>query len=275
MPVPVPCLPARPVARRQPLPSWLHADSHPPHIQIWQRLGFYKNIKRGLKLKGRAARAARGASPPPVVGVLGCMAERLKHRLLESDRLVDLVAGPDAYRDLPRLIDIAAGSAATAQGGAGGGAAGGSTIRQFGGVGAINVQLSLDETYADVAPVRRAGATSAYLSIMRGCNNMCTFCIVPYVRGRERSRPLQSIVDEVRFWACWDALLDVLHCVVPARTCCACCAVMCAAPCRTAPCRPAPCRTAPCHTASASPYEPWRVTIHLLPRATPSRRAHL
>lgn len=141
--------------------------------KIWQRLGYYANLKKGR----------RRDEPRPVVGVLGCMAERLKQRLLESEKLVDVVAGPDAYRDLPRLIDLVAGGAA---------------VRGGRSAGAMNVQLSADETYADVTPVRDAGARSAYLSIMRGCNNMCAFCIVPYVRGRERSRPLHSILDEVR-----------------------------------------------------------------------------
>ena len=105
--------------------------TRPP--QIWQRLGFYQN----LKAQARAARR-----PAPGVGVLGCMAERLKQRLLEADKLVDVVAGPDAYRDLPRLIDIVRGD--------GDGAVGG-----FGGGGVMNVQLSADETYADIVPVRR------------------------------------------------------------------------------------------------------------------------
>lgn len=104
------------------------------------------------------------------------MAERLKERLLEEAQLVDLVAGPDAYRDLPALLHAVSG-----------------------GDKAVNVQLSAEETYADVAPVRRDSATaSAFVSIMRGCNNMCSFCIVPFTRGRERSRPVPSIVDEVR-----------------------------------------------------------------------------
>jgi len=108
------------------------------------------------------------------------MAERLKGKLLDTEKLVDLVAGPDAYRDLPRLIDAVrdhdSGSRATA----------------------MNVQLSLEETYADVVPLRPAGSTAAFVSIMRGCNNMCAFCIVPFTRGRERSRPAASIVEEVR-----------------------------------------------------------------------------
>jgi tRNA A37 methylthiotransferase MiaB len=153
------------------------------------------------------ASSASPATQGPVVGVLGCMAERLKHRLLESDRLVDLVAGPDAYRDLPRLINLVQGrshrdlvprgnsnkepgttrNSEEAKAAAAGHDAG----------DPINVQLSADETYADVVPVRPAGMTSAFLSIMRGCNNMCSFCVVPYTRGRERSRPIASIVEEV------------------------------------------------------------------------------
>lgn len=114
-----------------------------------------------------------------VVGVLGCMAERLKDKLLADKKMVHLVAGPDAYRDLPRLLAIVNASNGNEQ--------------------AINVQLSQDETYADVAPVRTTeNRVSAFVSIMRGCNNMCTYCIVPFTRGRERSRDLPSIVEEVR-----------------------------------------------------------------------------
>lgn len=112
-----------------------------------------------------------------VVGLLGCMAERLKAKLLE-EAAVDLVAGPDAYRDLPRLLGLVASGQGTT---------------------AINVQLSQEETYADVAPVRiHPEQASAYLSIMRGCNNMCTYCIVPFTRGRERSRPVATVLEEVR-----------------------------------------------------------------------------
>lgn len=110
-----------------------------------------------------------------VVGVLGCMAERLKEKLLEHP-VVDLVAGPDAYRDLPRLI-----SSVTAD------------AKQ------INTILSHEETYADIAPVRMdKNGVSAFISIMRGCNNVCSYCIVPYVRGAERSRDPYSIVDEAK-----------------------------------------------------------------------------
>jgi tRNA A37 methylthiotransferase MiaB len=109
------------------------------------------------------------------------MAERLKEQLLDSRKLADVVVGPDAYRDLPRLLQLVQANPATSATGS-----------------AMNVQLSLEETYADVAPLRQPSATSAFLAIMRGCNNMCSFCIVPYTRGRERSRPLQSILDEVK-----------------------------------------------------------------------------
>ena len=143
--------------------------------KIWQRLGYFKNLKLERR-KGRSSEAKTG----PIVGVLGCMAERLKQRLLETDKLVDVVVGPDAYRDLPKLIDIVS--------------PGGSKECST----AMNVQLSAEETYADIVPIRKQGAHSVYLSIMRGCNNMCSFCIVPFTRGRERSRPMSSIVDEVR-----------------------------------------------------------------------------
>ncbi|CDW86023.1 rna modification family [Stylonychia lemnae] len=113
-----------------------------------------------------------------IIGVLGCMAERLKEKFLENKN-VDLVAGPDSYRDLPRLIKIIESKQNDEQ--------------------AINVQLSFDETYADIIPVRKdKNKLHAWISIMRGCNNMCSFCIVPFTRGRERSRPVISIEDEVK-----------------------------------------------------------------------------
>lgn len=112
--------------------------------------------------------------PEVLVGVLGCMAERLRHRLLEEEKLVDLVVGPDAYRSLPALIAEAEG-----------------------GQKAVNVLLSREETYADISPIRlNSNGVTAFVSIMRGCNNMCTFCVVPFTRGRERSRSPQSIVRE-------------------------------------------------------------------------------
>ena len=109
-----------------------------------------------------------------LVGVLGCMAERLKSQFLEEEKLVDMVVGPDAYRTLPGLIE----EAETGQ-------------------KAVNVLLSRDETYADIAPVRlSSNGVTAFVSIMRGCNNMCSFCVVPFTRGRERSRDAASIVKE-------------------------------------------------------------------------------
>lgn len=118
----------------------------------------------------------RSAGRDLQIGVLGCMAERLRAKLLEQEQLVDLVVGPDAYRDLPRLL---AESRDTGQ-------------------AAVNVQLSREETYADLAPVRYdTNGVSAFVSIMRGCDNMCAFCVVPFTRGRERSRPVTSILAEV------------------------------------------------------------------------------
>jgi tRNA-2-methylthio-N6-dimethylallyladenosine synthase len=119
-------------------------------------------------------RKLKRAKPGMLVGVLGCMAERLKAKLLEEEKLVDMVVGPDAYRTLPGLIE----EAETGQ-------------------KAVNVLLSRDETYAEIAPVRlNSNGVSAFVSIMRGCNNMCSFCVVPFTRGRERSRDAVSILHE-------------------------------------------------------------------------------
>lgn len=116
------------------------------------------------------------AKPGLSIGILGCMAERLKEKLLEEEKVVDLVVGPDAYRDLPNLINIAED-----------------------GQKAVNTFLSREETYADIAPVRlNSNGVSAFISIMRGCDNMCSFCVVPFTRGRERSRDPFSIVAEAQ-----------------------------------------------------------------------------
>ena len=129
---------------------------------IRKRLTDFKKIKKNR--------------PGTLVGVLGCMAERLKAKFLEEEKLVDLVVGPDAYRSLPGLVE----EAETGQ-------------------KAVNVLLSRDETYADISPVRlNSNGISAFVSIMRGCNNMCSFCVVPFTRGRERSRDDESIVNECR-----------------------------------------------------------------------------
>lgn len=120
--------------------------------------------------------AVKKHRPEMLVGVLGCMAERLKSKLLEEEKIVDLVAGPDAYRDLPQLI---------------------SQVDE--GEKAVNTFLSREETYADIAPVRlNSNGVTAFISIMRGCDNMCSFCVVPFTRGRERSRDPQSIVAEAQ-----------------------------------------------------------------------------
>lgn len=127
---------------------------------VRKRLRFFETVKQ--------------QRPGAMVGVLGCMAERLKKKFLEEERLVDLVVGPDAYRDLPNLI---------------GGAEAGDRM--------VNVLLSREETYADINPVRlNSNGVTAFISIMRGCDNMCSFCVVPFTRGRERSREPFSVVSE-------------------------------------------------------------------------------
>jgi len=119
--------------------------------------------------------AVKKINPTMKVGVLGCMAERLKAKFLEEEKIVDLVVGPDAYRDLPNLLE-----------------------EVHAGRDAVNVILSKEETYADVSPVRlNSNGVSAFVSITRGCDNMCTFCVVPFTRGRERSRDPQSILQEI------------------------------------------------------------------------------
>lgn len=129
---------------------------------VRKRLTEFRKLKKGR--------------PATLIGVLGCMAERLKSKFLEEEKLVDLVVGPDAYRTLPQLISEADG-----------------------GQKGVNVLLSRDETYADISPVRlNSNGITAFVSIMRGCNNMCSFCVVPFTRGRERSRDAQSILAECR-----------------------------------------------------------------------------
>lgn len=119
---------------------------------------------------------AKQHKPGMIIGILGCMAERLKSKLLEEEKLVDIVAGPDSYRDLPGLIQ-----------------------QVDSGQKAVNVLLSREETYADISPVRlMTNGVTAFISIMRGCDNMCSFCVVPFTRGRERSRNAYSIITEAR-----------------------------------------------------------------------------
>ena len=121
-------------------------------------------------------RKLKKSKPSTLIGVLGCMAERLKTKFLEEEQLVDMVVGPDAYRTLPKLITEADSGQKT-----------------------VNVLLSREETYADISPVRlNSNGITAFVSIMRGCNNMCSFCVVPFTRGRERSRDAASIIRECR-----------------------------------------------------------------------------
>ena len=120
--------------------------------------------------------AVKKINPTMKVGVLGCMAERLKSQFLEEEKIVDMVVGPDAYKDLPNLL---------------------AEVEE--GRDAINVILSKEETYGDISPVRlNSNGVNAFVSITRGCDNMCTFCVVPFTRGRERSREPQSIIDEIQ-----------------------------------------------------------------------------
>ncbi|MEO6961659.1 MAG: tRNA (N6-isopentenyl adenosine(37)-C2)-methylthiotransferase MiaB [Puia sp.] len=129
-----------------------------------------QTIRSRLHIFRQAKRANRGM----LIGVLGCMAERLKSKLLEEEKLVDLVVGPDGYRTLPVLIEAAEG-----------------------GQKSVNTLLSREETYADISPVRlNSNGVNAFVSIMRGCNNMCSFCVVPFTRGRERSRDQTSVIRE-------------------------------------------------------------------------------
>src|SRR5687768_10386003 len=121
-------------------------------------------------------RKLKKAKPATLVGVLGCMAERLKSKFLEEERLVDIVVGPDAYRTIPQLV-----------------------LEADSGQKGVNVLLSREETYADISPVRlNSNGITAFVSIMRGCNNMCAFCVVPFTRGRERSRDAESIINECK-----------------------------------------------------------------------------
>ncbi|REL29081.1 tRNA (N6-isopentenyl adenosine(37)-C2)-methylthiotransferase MiaB [Rhodohalobacter sp. SW132] len=129
--------------------------------RVWNRLKEFRSIKREKKHL--------------TVGVMGCMAERVKDKIIDQEQLVDIVVGPDAYRDIPNLL-----------------------AEVDDGRKAVNVLLSLEETYADITPVRTSGnGLTAFVSIMRGCDNMCAFCVVPFTRGRERSRPMESILREI------------------------------------------------------------------------------
>lgn len=130
--------------------------------RVWNRLKEFRSLKKEKN--------------DLTVGVLGCMAERIRDQIIDQEQLVDIVVGPDAYRDIPNLL-----------------------AEVDDGRKAVNVLLSLEETYADISPVRTSdNGVSAFVSIMRGCDNMCSFCVVPFTRGRERSRPLKSILNEIQ-----------------------------------------------------------------------------
>lgn len=135
-----------------------------------------ENAEQRVRKRLTDFKSAKKNNPGMIVGVLGCMAERLKSKFLEEEKLVDVVVGPDAYRDLPKLIQSADE-----------------------GRKSVNVLLSREETYSDISPIRlNTNGVSAFVSITRGCNNMCSFCVVPFTRGRERSRDAHSIVAEAQ-----------------------------------------------------------------------------
>ena len=135
-----------------------------------------ENAEQRVRNRLKEFESAKAKKPGMIVGVLGCMAERLKSKFLEEEKLVDVVVGPDAYRDLPNLIE-----------------------KVDDGTRSVNVLLSREETYADISPVRlNTNGITAFISIMRGCDNMCSFCVVPFTRGRERSRDPYSIVKEAQ-----------------------------------------------------------------------------
>lgn len=152
------------------------ADHHDADVIFINTCSIRDNAEQRVRNRLKEFRQNKRKKPGMIVGVLGCMAERLKAKFLEEEKLVDIVVGPDAYRDLPGLIASADD-----------------------GNKAVNVLLSREETYADINPIRlNSNGVSAFVSIMRGCDNMCSFCVVPFTRGRERSRDVYSIVEEAR-----------------------------------------------------------------------------
>jgi len=134
------------------------------------------NAEQRIRGRLQVFKKVKKSKPHLIIGVIGCMAERLKDKLLEQEKLIDIIVGPDAYRDLPNLIKTAES-----------------------GQKAVNVLLSREETYADISPVRySSNGITAFISIMRGCDNMCSYCVVPFTRGRERSRNPESIIAEAK-----------------------------------------------------------------------------
>lgn len=150
------------------------SDEHEADVILINTCSIRENAEDRVRKRLTNFKNRKKRQPGLVVGILGCMAERLKQSLLEEEQLVDVVAGPDSYRDLPNLLKEVGG-----------------------GQKAVNVLLSRDETYADISPIRLDGnGVSGFVSITRGCDNMCSFCVVPFTRGRERSRNPETIVRE-------------------------------------------------------------------------------
>jgi len=152
------------------------ADFNAADVILLNTCAIRDNAEQKVRNRLKHLIGVKRRKPGTLIGVLGCMAERLKSKLLEEERIVDMVVGPDAYRDLPRLVEEADS-----------------------GQKGVNVFLSREETYADISPVRlNSNGVTAFISIMRGCDNMCSFCVVPFTRGRERSRDPHSIIAEAR-----------------------------------------------------------------------------
>jgi tRNA-2-methylthio-N6-dimethylallyladenosine synthase len=152
------------------------SDANAADLILLNTCAIRENAEQKVRYRLKHISGIKKRNPEVVVGVLGCMAERLKTKLLEEEKIVDMVVGPDAYRDLPKLVNEANE-----------------------GQKAVNVFLSREETYADITPVRlNSNGVTAFVSIMRGCDNMCSFCVVPFTRGRERSRDSHSVVAEAQ-----------------------------------------------------------------------------
>ena len=152
------------------------ADPHKAEVILINTCSIREKAEQTIRNRLNYFNSIKKKNRDVTIGVLGCMAERLKSKLLEEEKIVDLVVGPDAYRDLPKLVEKAEE-----------------------GEKGINTFLSKEETYADITPLRlNSNGVTAYISIMRGCDNMCSFCVVPYTRGRERSRDPHTIVDEAK-----------------------------------------------------------------------------
>jgi tRNA-2-methylthio-N6-dimethylallyladenosine synthase len=151
-------------------------NEHDADVIFLNTCAIRDNAEQRIRERLKHLRTNKRKNSDLIIGVLGCMAERLKDKLLEEEKLVDVVAGPDSYRELPKLV-----------------------AEVDDGAKAINVLLSREETYGDLSPVRlNSNGITAFISIMRGCDNMCSFCVVPFTRGRERSRDPQSIIKEAQ-----------------------------------------------------------------------------